>query len=525
MTPFMQFRLWLREGPSTERLLVSIGAVLAVALVGWGLVPDRDGVDDGQAVVAAGPAAAGEAAGPATTVPGAEAPVAGAEAAPTTPGADPTAAAPTGVAGSPSAGPAGGGTVGATGAAKPTSGGRGCDGKATDQGVTGEQILIGVVFPSIGELNPALGIPSPDEHRKVYEELLKRLNAQGGIQCRKVVAKYYEDFVLSPESGRAACLKMQEDKVYAVLNNLFRPESRNCPMQNKIPNFWYTSPDTSVVRQFSPYLMGFQSDYERLIRDYVYAARDLKFFDGMAKLGLLEQTCFPERVAAIRARLAEVGVPKEKISAYNVGCPGTIATPEQATAAAVQFRREGVTHVMSVYREGTSEFAEQAQNQAYKPKYAVMDDQWTSLANNANPPWSENLDGALVISKGQEGAERTPGSVFSQATQDCIALTESLGMTSPIKPGRLDAALYGNACAQVKLFAAAAAATVPLTRVGLAAGLGTVGKVDLSFPAGPSNFRPGRLPLGNHFWRPAAFRAACKCVQITDANYRPEFAG
>src|SRR5688572_29481729 len=39
MTPFLQFRVWLRTGPMGERVSAALAAALAVAVLGWALVP------------------------------------------------------------------------------------------------------------------------------------------------------------------------------------------------------------------------------------------------------------------------------------------------------------------------------------------------------------------------------------------------------------------------------------------------------------------------------------------------------
>jgi hypothetical protein len=358
----------------------------------------------------------------------------------------------------------------------------------------------------------------------MYNALFDEYNKQGGVDCRKLVPKFYEDFVLDSQSGRSSCLQMQQDKVFAVMNNLFRPENRACVAQAKIPNFWATSADTATVRQFAPYVLSFQADYDRLYRDYVFGAKAKGFFNGMTKLGILDQSCYPDRGKALRANLAEAGIGGDKISTYNYGCPGELATPEQHTAAALQFRRDGVTHVMTAYREGPPDFAKAADQQAFRPKYAFVDDQFSSLASNANPPWPASLDGAIIIEKSQEGAEYTLGATFTQATADCTAITKRAGLPGPTDTGTLEGSIHALGCIHTKMFVAAAKATKPLTRAGLAAGLATVGELDLSFPAGPSVFKNPNLPIGAQFWRTSVYKADCTCVKLLDPVWRPEFA-
>src|SRR5687767_1476730 len=44
MTPFLEFRVWLRRGPVGERVVAALAAIVAIGLVAWAAVPvTRDG--------------------------------------------------------------------------------------------------------------------------------------------------------------------------------------------------------------------------------------------------------------------------------------------------------------------------------------------------------------------------------------------------------------------------------------------------------------------------------------------------
>jgi hypothetical protein len=514
MTPFMHFRLWARQGPASERGIVAVATGLLLALVVWAFVPTGTG---GKSAVAA----TGRSGATATTAraTGPAGPEGAADGAAGLAGGSATA-----VAGGAAANPAAGGPAAPGGpAAQGASGGSQCDNQATDVGVKENEISVGVVLYSLGQSNSLLGIPPDEDSIKMWNAVFDHYNQLGGIQCRKLVPHYYKDFVLDSSSGHAACLQMQQDGVFAVLNNLFNPENRNCVPQAGIPNFWATSPDTAVVQQFSPFVLGYVPDYDRLERDYAFGAQANGFFDGMGKLGLLEQSCYPARVSALRNNLARVGIGQDKISAYNFGCPAQLPTADQTTAAALQFKRDGVTHVMSSYREAPPEFAKAAEAQSFKPKYAFVDDQFSSLANNANPQFPASLDGAIIIEKSQDGAEFVPGTPMSPATDECAAIATSVGLAKPTDTGTLAGELFALACIDVKSLVAAGSATMPLTRAGLAGGLATTGNLDLSFPAGPANFSNPNFPLGAQFWRTSQYHADCHCVKVLDATFRPEF--
>lgn len=529
MTPFMEFRLWLREGPSVERRLASVSALLACALVAWGVLPTGSGAAQvGAGGFANGPASSATGTGTAAeTVIEGSGPV-GSVPAPAATGEG------SGAGSTPADGGSGGGqaagptdlTSGVGGGSVPAAAGSGCDKRATDVGVTENEVLIGVVIYSLGEGNSLLGIPPAQESKDVWNAVIDQVNRSGGIQCRTVKAVFYEEFVLSAESGRTACLNMQQDGVFALMNNLFNTPNRPCPMAAGIPNFWATSPDKPLIDQFPGLILSFQPDYERLFRDYVYGAKAMGFFDDLgptAKLGILDQSCNPERGQYLRGHLEAIGIPSSRWSAYNYGCTGAVPSPTDHNAAALQFNRDRVSHVVSAHREAPSGFAAAAANQGLRPKFAMVNDASSPLANNANPPYHESFDGTLYISKTSEGAEYTPGATHTQATAECTAITDAAGYPGPTDTGTLEGSLHALACIHMKMFVAAAQRTVPLTRAGLGAGMAAVGDLDLSFPAGPSRFDDPSNLTGGQFWRPTVYRDQCTCVQLLEETWRPQF--
>lgn len=130
----------------------------------------------------------------------------------------------------------------------------------------------------------------------------------------------------------------------------------------------------------------------------------------------------------------------------------------------------------------------------------------------------------LAIGKDLTGSENVEGMKWSPATQECIDITVGLGLNSPVKPG--DTPIYGSACAMLRMFVLAAQATTPLTRAGLPKGLATLGKVDLSFVAGPADFRDPANPTGGQFWRAFTYKGtsnSCTCSLPIDGTFHPEF--
>jgi hypothetical protein len=533
MRPFQQVRLWLRSGPTAERAATAVAAAVALVLVVWAGMPTGTGATGSEEVLGSGPVAGegGTAVGTGGTTGGAG-------------GTSGTTGATTGAivggssGGTTVTGTSGGGLGTTTGTATgggasgtTSTGGSGTVSRPTTtclqapagQGVSATTITVGVILPTIGALNSALHIPSEADQQKGYNAVFADINKRGGAQCRKLVAKFYSDNPLDSSTGRAACLQIQQDKVFAVINNLFNSEVTTCVAQAKVPNFWYTTPHVNAIKKYAPYILSFQADYDRLQRNYVFGAKAVGWFKGVKKIGILDQTCYPDLSSNLRTFLTQAGFPSSTWSVYNYGCStsGTGQEPDKDTAAAVQFRRDGATHVMSTAYGKSSQFAKAAEQQGYRPKYVVMSDAQIQANNHTTPPQTASFDGALDITSDQIGSLDTPGYKHTKATLACRKVIRDAGLADILDSSEgTGGTLYGVACASSTMLVNALQRIPVLQRSSLAAGLARAGSLELSFPAGPSVYNDPTNPTGGQFWRPAAFRTSCNCWQVTSLTWR-----
>ncbi|HMC39399.1 MAG TPA: ABC transporter substrate-binding protein [Acidimicrobiales bacterium] len=355
----------------------------------------------------------------------------------------------------------------------------------------------------------------------MFNAVFAAVNKAGGAACRTLVPKFYDDQVASASSEQATCLQIQQDGDFAVLQNLYNPQEFNCLAQRNIPNIFYTSPHSPLMKQFFPYVMGVQPDYDRLIKDYIFGAQKLGLLSGQ-KIGILEQTCYPDENTDIQADLSSISV--KVTSVYNFGCVTSGAsedTPDQVQAAALQFRGAGVTLVLQTARGTVTDFARAAQAQNYYPKYVMMNDQSMSLVADSSTPIPTSFNGAVVITTDQEGASNTHGAVPTAATQACTKIAESVGEPPPDDQHRLAGQLDGNACAEVTALVAAISHITEPVRAGLAYGLAAAGPLDLASPAGPMDVTNAHDPTGGQEWRPAAWHTSCSCWIVTNLRWSP----
>jgi hypothetical protein len=392
--------------------------------------------------------------------------------------------------------------------------------------VTNSTITIGVVIVDLGALNSLAGLASAKNEQAAYQAMFNHINATGGVACRKLVPKFYSDNVISASSEQTACLNIQSDHDFAVINNLYNPQTITCIPQAKIPNFWYTSAHVPTLKKYYPYILGWAPDYDRMIADYILGAKQVGWFKGTTKVGILDSSCYPDESSDVRRELTRAGYPSSKWSVYNYGCTtsalGT-ATSAQQTAAAVQFKKAGVNRVVSVAYDTTPGFAKAAQNQHFYPKYALMSDAEVQLTDHSTSRNPGSMNNALDITTDQVGIQDTKGYKFNAATKTCNKIMTKAGLPAPTSGAAKTAgALEGVACVSTSMLVAAIEHAPSLNRNSLAAGLANAGRMDLGYPAGPAVFNAND-PTGGEYWRTGAFHYACNCWVVTSQKWRPGF--
>ncbi|HWC33386.1 MAG TPA: hypothetical protein VG650_01040 [Mycobacteriales bacterium] len=529
MTPFLQFRLWIREAPAGERTVALCLAIVVMTVGAWSLV-------------SVGPA------GPPTSV-GAASPTGGqaASSSPRTSGHHGRAA---GTGGGPAVtGPSTGGEVGAgghragvksgsttpggasvrhgrsSGASAPDCG----PGGSTDQGVTDKVIHVDVDVANLAGAagNGLVGLPDAKVEKRMFGAAIDYVNRHGGVRCRALVAKYYTANPLSQSSLEALCLDMVADKPFALLDEglaspVGSPTPRDCPPSHKLPEFGSLSLSQREVEQFSPYLFAYNETSEQIVHDSILASDQLRWFKGAKKVGLLEQDCIPDLNSLALADLAKIGFPKSSVTTFDFGCPNDIPSPITVENAVLRFKSAGVTHVLDDGGVYENYFSNDAANQHYRPKYMVGDQGSIALWDNrAFGPNPDNFAGALAITATQYGAENTAGATFNPQTHECDAAMKAKRLASATASPD---GFAGVACTLVHQFVLAADNAPSLMRADLAAGLAAVGHADMPFPAGPANYVRSHGQYGGGYWRPDIWHSSCACFQLQRARFSPSFS-
>ena len=513
MNPFHSFRLWARRAPANQRVSALVGALAALALLVYLLVP---AADSKRVAVAAGGGANGAAAASSSPSGGAAGGIA-------QPGS--------GIAAPSGAGPASGAggavtNAGASGTAAGTAGATGCAAPpGSDQGITDTELHVAIALVNIygPAANDTFGIPDPDTQTAIWNALIDGVNGQGGIACRKVVASFYKANPADPSNLQATCRDIADSAPFAVFDSgSYSQTGPLCFAQDQLPYFGGYMLTRKQQTDGYPYLFDLGM-FDELFKDSVFAFHDRRAFDpanGFKKLGVFYHDCSPELITEELDSLHQIGLQDSQISTYNFSCPTAFAYPNDVTQAVLQFKSQGVTHVTYVDAKGDfQEWTTAAESQGYRPQYVLADDELLGIAYGNLRPNSANIANAQIVTTARSGEERTPGSTPTAGTQKCDALFAAHGMP----PTYQQEQLAGNACNQLWMLQTAAEHASSLQRDALAAGLHEAQSIDFSYPSGPNDFSGDRVTTAGQFWRVDQFFEDCACWKVIDPDFHRNY--
>jgi branched-chain amino acid transport system substrate-binding protein len=158
-------------------------------------------------------------------------------------------------------------------------------GPAADPGVSSKEIVIGGTIPLSGI---AASYASVGRGAEAY---FKSINAQGGVNGRKITYKYLDDQYNPSTTVQATRQLVQQEKVFAIFNSLGTEHNLNIRAYlnaAKVPQLFVGSGATTFGRDYKryPYTIGYLPSY--IGEGKVYARHILKTKPS-AKIGVLFQ--------------------------------------------------------------------------------------------------------------------------------------------------------------------------------------------------------------------------------------------
>lgn len=515
MSPFLEFRRWLKHGRPGEQALTAVIAAIALGLAAAALLPVTAGT--------------GPQAGVSVTAGGAPSPGFGSRPPATQKTGGTTGATTAAVLGSTAGGGLSGpisspapGTGSGSGVGTSTGGSTGCAPQRTASaaGVTRNEVHLDMANVSLaGPIGNQTFHVRPDL-TQIAAALAADINEHGGVACgRKLVLKQYDVNPLDANDSQAKCLQMAADKPFMVFNfgAYLDPAARQCLVQARVLQQSGTQVDQHELQASYPYLFTATAVGEQMVDAAVAGFARRGFFTPprFQKIGLFEDRCDPAINKRIEQDLAKAGITSSQISTFELEC-NVASPPNEIEQGVLKHKGDNVTHVLLASSETNDQnYVRIARGQVFAPQYLVTDyGANTSGAGTSN--WDSAFDGAVAVTTTRVG-ELSSG-IRNPQVVACDKALRKHGV--PGVQSENDDTSAMEYCDMFWLVRQALnrAGTNPTARSYLEA-LSTMG-LFRSMQAGDGYFdRPGKL-TGGDFERQITFRSSCGCWRIVDRTVR-----
>src|SRR5207247_915729 len=127
----------------------------------------------------------------------------------------------------------------------------------TDKDITVAVALTQIVGPAANQL---FDIPTPAQAKADFDAAIAGINKEGGVACRKLVARYYNVNPVDESQMMQVCRDIADAGLFGVVDSgslATRPAVLACFGQRKIPYFGGFYITNTARQQFYPYLYSF----------------------------------------------------------------------------------------------------------------------------------------------------------------------------------------------------------------------------------------------------------------------------
>ena len=448
--------------------------------------------------------------------------------------------------------------VGAGGGASAAAGGAGNVPATTGQpltqgvGVTATKIYVGVAYTTNADaVNASIGggaLTSGDEKADA-QAVIDDINAHGGVAGRKLVPVWATYDAESQETNanqdQAVCATLTQDNhVAAAIGIGYTDTFLNCIEKSGAIDIASSNidPDQQYFRQHPYYFQIGTLSQDRMMTQLVRSLVRERYFSGWdstngkpatapagAKVGVIGY----DSPSWVRAE-QHVLEPALRAAGYAVA-PGDVRmvyTPQSTSDdartlgeiqnAALQFRQDGVTHVVLLDTGGQFLifFGKDAKSQHYYPRYGLESGSGMQGIYDAGLVDADQLNGAMGFSwEPSIDLSATAGDKYQNAaTKHCLKVMKD--RTGQTYDSTNAASLALGYCDEIYLFAKAAATAGPtINHVTLRAAIERLGYGFAPSFVPESFFGPNRHDGVEDGWD-EAWDSQCRCTKFTTAAYR-----
>lgn len=393
---------------------------------------------------------------------------------------------------------------------------------ATDTGVTGEAVKLGILIADIGGLADAgFGVAVGDQERQ-WEVFLEKINERSGIDGRDVEFAIERFDPLDQDDMRRACVALTEDeKVFAAMNTggyfgaaiLCITEEHRTPFigGDGEPYVWY---DRSGGLYFSV-----STAKTRALQNQVDQLDKLGLLPGKT-IGILDAAFENDKMAVDNGL-----VPTLQNYGYDIAHRATLSNDaaEASSQIPIEVNQMRANEVDAVFLATNfvyaTQFVQEADSQQYFPQYFTTD-----FASGTTDFYAERMpdsfEGSIGITATRVGAERVDEPEPEIDASCRKTYEETTGQD--LERGTTEYGATILTCGLARNFEVAAErAGADLTRPRLSAGYRSFGS--FAFPGiSRGSYGPDKFDAAD-FVRTIEWRADCECWIPIDDFRAPRF--
>jgi ABC-type branched-subunit amino acid transport system substrate-binding protein len=284
------------------------------------------------------------------------------------------------------------------------------------QGVTPTAIKVGITYPDVAAVRSIVNI-NPGNYQAAYQALIDTINAQGGINGRKIVPVFAAINPLGTAPAATACTELTEDdKVFAVMGFFQTPDPACYVQTHGTALIGASLTGAQAARAQAPWF-NFQLSDSDLIPKEMSVFKQEGVFLGK-KVAVMGEESDQTDVNLVLLALQELGVHVVASAINDVPTTDTAASTSQYNLIAEKFKSSGADVVVAVgsASEGWPAALQSSQS-TYLPRLvATNETDFSAYATNAGYS-------PAVLKNAVTAANLPPASVWwnDPAMKRCIA--------------------------------------------------------------------------------------------------------
>jgi ABC-type branched-subunit amino acid transport system substrate-binding protein len=244
--------------------------------------------------------------------------------------------------------------------------------QASGEGVTTDTIDVGVTYADVGAIRNIINV-DPGNYKVAYTALFDQINAQGGLNGRKIVPTFAAVNPLGTAGAATACTQLTEDdKVFAVLGFFQQPDTACYLQTHSVPIIGASLSSAQAAQATAPWFNNLISDSDLVPKEMAVFKKEGVF--AGKKVAVVGTNIDQPEINQVLPELRQQGVHVVQTAVNNVPDTDTAAQVQEYGTIAQRFQRAGADVVVAVGNAGNGfPSALQSTQSGYRPRIVATD--------------------------------------------------------------------------------------------------------------------------------------------------------